>query len=310
MADLLFLEPIFHEKIWGGDRLKTNFNYEIPSDHTGECWAISAHPKGDCLVINGEHKGKPLSQVWLNHRELFGYVSGDVFPLLTKILDASDDLSVQVHPDDAYGLRVEGELGKTECWYILDAEMGAELVLGHHAQSKEEFAQLIEQGRFDELLRKVKVKKNDFFYVPTGTVHALKKGTLVLETQESSDTTYRLYDYDRLDDMGNLRPLHIKQSIDVTNVPHELLQPVAKLKQFEQARVTTYVESHYFTVSKWQVDGELIIVHDKPFSLVSVLDGSGFFNGNEIKKGDHFIVLATCLQLCVTGCIELMVSSL
>ncbi|MGL4336583.1 MAG: mannose-6-phosphate isomerase, class I [Turicibacter sp.] len=310
MSELIFLEPIFHEKIWGGNRLNTIYNYEIPSEHTGECWAISAHKNGDCKVSNGIYKGMHLSQLWTNHREVFGNVPGDVFPLLTKILDASDDLSVQVHPDDEYGLRVENELGKTECWYILDADEGAELIFGHHAKTKEEFTQLIEAGKWNELLRTIPVKKGDFFQVPTGTVHALKKGTLVLETQQSSDTTYRLYDYDRLDDSGNLRPLHIQKSIDVTTVPHVEDQTMPEIQTFEGGRITNYVTCDYFTVSKWDVNGQLTQTHDKPFTLISVLEGTGTVNGQAITKGNHFIVSANVMHITVEGSVELMVSSL
>lgn len=310
MTNLIFLEPIFHEKIWGGNRLKTIFNYDIPSQQTGECWAISAHENGDCKIENNEYAGLTLSQLWKEHRELFGGVEGEVFPLLTKILDASDDLSVQVHPDDEYGLRVEGELGKTECWYILDADDDAKLIFGHHAQSREEFNQMIKDGKWSDLLMEVPVKKGDFFFVPTGTVHALKKGTLVLEIQQSSDTTYRLYDYDRLDDSGNLRPLHIEKSIDVTTVPHQTVSTQQTVEQYGKSAVRTFVECDYFTVSKWDVCEALKLKHNKPFLMISVIDGSGIFNGVEVKKGDHFIVPACMTEICTEGQMQLMVGSL
>ncbi len=189
----IFLQPVFKERIWGGRALAETFGYEIPYDKTGECWAISAHPHGQSVVRDGVYAGFTLGQLWEQHRELFGNVSGDRFPLLTKILDANADLSVQVHPDDAYArVHERGELGKTECWYIIDCEEGAELIYGHHAQSKEEFRAWVEQGAWDQLLRRVKIHPGDFFFVPSGTIHALGAGTLVLETQQSSDTTYRL----------------------------------------------------------------------------------------------------------------------
>ncbi len=310
MTDLIFLKPIFHEKIWGGNRLATNFNYDIPSTKTGECWAISAHQNGDCEITTGAYKGMTLSQLWEKEREVFGNVSGEVFPLLTKILDASDDLSVQVHPDDEYGLRVEGELGKTECWYILDADEDATLIFGHNAQTREEFAQLIKDGEWKNLLKEIPVKKGDFFYVPTGTVHALKKGTLVLEIQQSSDTTYRLYDYDRLDDEGNLRPLHIEKSIDVTTVPHQLANTTSTVKTYNNSTVETFVKSEYFTVSKWDVKDTLELTQDKPFLLISVIDGAAVLNGTEIKKGDHFIVPANTKTISLTGNASMMVGSL
>lgn len=310
MENLIFLEPIFHEKIWGGTRLKTNFNYEIPSEKTGECWAISAHKNGDCKVLNGEHAGKTLSTLWKENRELFGNVQGDEFPLLTKILDASDDLSVQVHPNDEYGLMHEGELGKTECWYILDADEDAELIFGHHAQTKEEFINYIQNGEWNDLLRKVKIKKGDFFHVPTGTIHALKKGTLVLETQQSSDTTYRLYDYDRLGDDGQPRPLHLKQSIDVSTIPHQEEILNYEIKEIDNHTLTKFITCDYFNVHKWDIRGIYTTNHENPFTLVSVLEGEGLFNGVSIEKGHHFIIPSNVKQLQIEGQLDLMVASL
>ena len=310
MDNLIFLKPIFHEKIWGGTRLNTVFNYEIPSEKTGECWAISAHQNGDCEVIDGPFSGKTLSELWTHHRELFGNIEGDCFPLLTKILDASDDLSVQVHPDDEYGLKHEGELGKTECWYILDADEDAELIFGHHAKTKEEFIEQIESNNWDQLLRKVKVKKGDFFHVPTGTIHALKKGTLVLETQQSSDTTYRLYDYDRLGDDGCPRPLHLQHSIDVSSIPHQEERFSYEVQNIENHVLTNFVTCDYFTVSKWDIRGNYCCKHEKPFTLVSVLEGNGQFNGHSILKGQHFIVPTQIKELQIEGHLDLMIASL
>ena len=309
MNNLIFLKPIFHEKIWGGTRLNTVFNYEIPSEKTGECWAISAHKNGDCEVIDGPHAGQTLSYLWTHHRELFGNIEGDCFPLLTKILDASDDLSVQVHPDDDYGLKHEGELGKTECWYILDAEEDAELIFGHHAKTKEEFIKQIESNNWDQLLRKVKVKKGDFFHVPTGTVHALKEGTLVLETQQSSDTTYRLYDYDRLGDDGCPRPLHLKQSIDVAMIPHEEIMPEFNKHTLDDSVVTTLIECDFFKVYKWDIQGKCHAIHQPPFTLVSVLEGQGLINQRPIQKGDHFIIPSTVTEVGIEGNLELMIAT-
>lgn len=310
MNNLIFLKPIFHEKIWGGTRLNTVFNYEIPSEKTGECWAISAHPNGDCEVIDGPLAGKKLSELWTHHRELFGNIEGDCFPLLTKILDASDDLSVQVHPDDEYGLKHEGELGKTECWYILDADEDAELIFGHHAKTKEEFIKQIESNNWDQLLRKVKVKKGDFFHVPTGTIHALKKGTLVLETQQSSDTTYRLYDYDRLGDDGCPRPLHLKQSIDVAMIPHQETKLELKKHILDDSVVTTLIECDFFKVYKWDIQGKCRTPHQPSFTLMSVLEGNGLINSRPIQKGDHFIIPSVVAELKIEGALELILATI
>ena len=206
--DLIFPTPIFHEKIWGGRKLADDFGYEIPDGPIGECWAISAHPNGDCAISGGAWDGMRLSELWDQHRELFGGVEGDRFPLLVKIIDAKDNLSVQVHPDDAYAAEHEnGSLGKRECWYVLDCEPGATIVVGQRAHNREEFAQLVEEGRWSDLLNEMPIHKGDFFQIDAGTVHAIKAGTLILETQQSSDVTYRVYDYDRVQDDGTKREL-------------------------------------------------------------------------------------------------------
>ena len=145
--ELIFLNPVFKEMIWGGNKLR-QFGYDIPGDDTGECWAISAHPNGDCLIKGGEFDGKSLSWLYENHPELFGNPENDRFPLLIKIIDAKDDLSIQVHPNDEYAKKNEnGSLGKTECWYILDCEPGTQIVIGHNAKDHAELEDMITNSR-------------------------------------------------------------------------------------------------------------------------------------------------------------------
>ncbi|MEO3134189.1 mannose-6-phosphate isomerase, class I [Turicibacter sanguinis] len=201
-------------------------------------------------------------------------------------------------------------MGKTECWYILDADEDAELIFGHSAQTKEEFINLIEEGKWDNLLRKVKVKKGDLFHVPTGTIHALKKGTLVLETQQSSDTTYRLYDYDRLSDDGMPRPLHLKQSIDVSSIPHVETNLNYETRKVGESVLTNFVTCDYFTTSKWDIRGTFTCAHTNPFTLVSVLEGVGFFNDTKIVKGQNFIIPSYVKELTIEGKVDLIVASL
>ena len=157
MQEPLFIQPVLQEKIWGGTKLRDIYGYDIPSDHTGECWAISAHPDGTGAVENGTYAGTRLDVLYAEHPELFENPTSPVFPLLTKIIDAAEALSVQVHPDDAYGLKHEGELGKTECWYIIDADDDAEIIYGHNAQTKEQFSEMVAAGDWEGLLRHVKV---------------------------------------------------------------------------------------------------------------------------------------------------------
>ncbi|MGW9018927.1 mannose-6-phosphate isomerase, class I [Priestia megaterium] len=313
MKQPIFFSPIFQERIWGGDKLKTEFHYDIPSNKTGECWAISAHPNGQSVISSGLYKGLTLGELWESKRELFGGLDGEKFPLLIKILDANDDLSVQVHPDDTYANQHEkGELGKTECWYIIDCDEDAELIFGHHAQSKEMLAEMIEEGNWSSLLRRVKIKKGDFFYVPSGTVHALCKGTLVLETQQNSDTTYRLYDYDRRDEHGKLRELHLEKSKDVVKVPFEPQKVAFQTESTDTKKVTKFVESNYFTVYKWEIDGEASFDQTYPFLLCSVIEGEGFLIKEKetytLEKGSHFLLPYDFKKFELKGQMQLIVS--
>lgn len=288
--DILFLDPVFKQRIWGGERLKRDFGYEIPGNHIGECWAISAHPQGDCSIAEGEYKGMKLSELFDSHRELFGNISGNTFPLLTKIIDAKDDLSIQVHPDDDYAAAHEnGSLGKMECWYVLDCEEGTTIIIGHHARTREELENMVGDGRWKELIREVPVKKGDFFQINPGCVHAIKGGTLILETQQNSDITYRLYDYDRLQD-GKLRPLHIKQSLDVIQVPFEEVQTQKKTVKTKNAWFNQMVTCEYYTVWRAELKGKDTLVQDQKFMLGSVVEGALQINGRMIKKGAHFIL--------------------
>lgn len=294
MQEPMFLKPVFQEKIWGGSRLKSVFGFDIPNDKIGEDWAISAHPHGVSVVENGEFKGQKLDDLWKEHKELFGHPTEPVFPLLIKILDAEDELSVQVHPDDAYGMKHEGELGKTECWYIIDAEPGAEIIYGHHAKTREELAEMIKKGRWDDLLKKVSVKKGDFFYVPSGTIHAIGKGIMILETQQSSDTTYRVYDYDRKDASGQKRELHIQQSIDVTTVPAKTPELQIKEVRKGQSSIVTYLETDFFNVYEWDIKGITSFKKQAPYTLATVIDGAGeLIVDNQtylLEKGTSFIL--------------------
>ncbi|GGA21369.1 mannose-6-phosphate isomerase, class I [Paenibacillus physcomitrellae] len=312
MNEPIFLNPVFQDRIWGGTKLKTLFGYEIPSDHTGECWAVSAHPNGQSTVKNGPFAGQKLGDLWANHQELF-HSNSKVFPLLTKLLDASDDLSVQVHPDDTYaGEHENGELGKTECWYIVDAEPGATIIYGHEATSKEQLKSYIDEGKWDELLSTIPVKAGDFFYVPSGTIHALGKGIVVLETQQSSDTTYRVYDYDRKDSAGNTRELHLEKAIEVTTVPQRYVPTQHETSRQGETDITTFVSNDFFTVQKWEVNGASSFDASDKYRLFSALDGEGELKiGGQsfpVRKGDHFILPVGFGPYELTGKLQFIVS--
>lgn len=312
--EILFLQPVFKQMIWGGNRMRTEFGYDIPGDDTGECWAISAHKNGDCTVAEGSFEGKTLSWLWENERELFGNASGDRFPLLTKIIDARQNLSVQVHPDDKYAMEHEnGSLGKTECWYILDCDENAGIIIGHNAKTKQELEDMIHGNRWDELIREIPIKKGDFLQIYPGTVHAIKGGTMILETQQNSDITYRVYDYGRLSD-GKPRQLHIQQSIDVITVPHTEAAAAEKGKKFTEISSEGNVGNNnlitcdYYSVWKLDVNGRAAFLQDKKYLLCSVIEGEGSIDGHAVKKGTHFILPYGYGEFSVQGDISLIVS--
>lgn len=296
--------------IWGGDKLNTEFGYCTPNNHTGECWAISAHKNGDCIVKNGIYSGETLSWLWEHHRELFGNMEGEVFPLLVKIIDAKADLSIQVHPEDAYARDHEhGSLGKTECWYILDCEEDTKIVIGHNAKDKQELKDMIAKNRWKELIREKEIKKGDFFQIDPGTVHAIKAGTVILETQQSSDITYRLYDYDRLDN-GKPRELHIEKSIDVIKCPHTDSEVGGQTNKISDCEIEDLIQSKYYGVQKIKINGEQDFIQDKKFLNVSIIEGNGEIDGTVLKKGDHFILPTGYGIYRLKGNMELISSSL
>lgn len=307
---ILFFNPVLKETVWGGQRLGKEWGYEVQGDSTGECWGISANPNGDCTVREGEYTGKTLSQLWKEEPQLFGNPKGDRFPLLTKVIDAKDDLSIQVHPDDAYAMKNEnGSLGKTECWYVLDCPENATLVVGHNAKTGEELRQMIAEGRWNELIREVPVKKGDFIQIEPGTVHAIKGGILLLETQQNSDITYRVYDYDRLQN-GKLRELHIDKSIDVITVPAKDASDCIKdTNGLPDNSMNKLISCHYYQVWKLNVTKPYVLEAQDSYLLASVVSGEGLINGQMIQKGDHFILPAGYGQASLQGEMELILSA-
>ena len=306
----IFLKPVFKQMIWGGSRLGTDFGYEIPGEDTGECWAISAHPNGDSTVTGGIYDGKKLSELWAEHRELFGNAEGDRYPLLIKLIDAKADLSIQVHPNDEYAkVHENGSLGKTECWYIVDCDEDAQIVIGHNAKNHEEVKEMITNHRWKDFIRVIPIHKGDFFQINPGTVHAIKGGTLILETQQNSDITYRVYDYDRLSN-GKPRELHVDKSIDVIEAPFVPYEIKGNAEQGEGYELQNLITCPVYSVNKLELHGEAAFEQDKPFLNVSVLDGTGTIDGIAIKKGDHFILPAGYGSYRLNGNMTMITSSL
>lgn len=308
MSELLFLEPVLKEVIWGGNQLKSHFGYELPSDTVGEAWVVSGHKNGDCRVRAGRYQGMTLGTLWKEHRELFGHQQGEQFPLLIKIIDARDDLSVQVHPDDKYaGVHEQGSLGKTECWYILDCVPDASIVIGHNALDRQEMQEMIANGDWNSLLKRRTIQKGDFFQIEPGTVHAIQRGTMILEIQQSSDITYRLYDYGRLQN-GVPRQLHLEKCMDVIRFPHSDVAIHRDITETEQYVKETMIQCSFYSVEHVKLHGTMQRQAKPYYEMVNVLAGEGKINGITICKGENYIIPYGYGEYVLEGNMELMLS--
>lgn len=316
------LKPIGKDYLWGGTRLNDDFSKEIALFPLAETWECSTHPNGLSLVNSGEYKGRTLKEVIRVHPEYLGKHSecyGDL-PVLIKLIDANKDLSVQVHPDDDYARNNEGTTnGKTEFWYVLDATKDAQLVYGfHHNCTKEIVERSIENGSLEYLLQKISVKRNDMFLIKAGTVHAIGAGTLVVEIQQSSDLTYRLYDYNRIDKNGRRRDLHIQKALDVANLCSisEPKQPMRVIKYSPGCAEELLGRCQYFQVERMIINTERIrnMVHlrsdDLSFKVFLCIDGCGVMNfENEninIFKGDCLFIPADSVEINLHGKAEFL----
>jgi mannose-6-phosphate isomerase len=304
----LFLDPAFQTRIWGGRQLAERFRYEVPDGPVGECWGVSAHPNGPSTVRSGPHAGRPLADVWEDDPEFFGGHADGPFPLLVKFLDARDWLSVQVHPDDAEAAELEGTPGgKAECWYVVAAEPGAELVLGHTAATKAELVAMVDAGRWEELLVRRPVRAGDFVHVPTGTVHAVGPGVLVCEVQQTCDTTYRVWDFDRRDDDGNLRELHLDKAKRVLKAPYDpgTTQTAGEPVDCPGGRRRSLVRAAHFEVTLHEVTGAGYRATFPSYELLTVTDGAGSMawdsEEHPLRAGDHVVLPADAGDVAFAG---------
>ncbi len=306
--------PVFKQYLWGGDSLEKMFKKPIPDGFAAESWEISCHRDGMSLVENGVHKGKTLSEViFSNPEEMLGKSDADTFPLLVKLLDANKKLSVQVHPDNEFAAKYEnGELGKTEMWYVIDAKPGAELVYGlRDGVGSKEFEEALLKGNPEHLLNFVPVKKGDSFFIPSGTVHAIGEGLVIAEIQQSSNTTYRVYDYNRKDKDGNLRPLHIEKAVAATNYNFNASgstgEPVCDENGTKSQLLAT---CEYFTVIKYVIGTKTTFSKENRFEMLICTEGSGALSCHgieyEIKAGDSFFIPAAIDEYTVSGRLELL----
>ncbi|MBQ8409456.1 MAG: class I mannose-6-phosphate isomerase [Clostridia bacterium] len=306
------LAPALKDYLWGGDRLKREFNKKCELEKLAESWELSAHKDGESVVVGGACDGLKLSEyVARIGKEALGENAKkyDYFPLLIKLIDARGDLSVQVHPSDSYALENEGEYGKTEMWYILGCEEGASLYYGFAKDvSIDEYKNAIKEGRLTDLLNKVPVKPGDVFFIPAGTVHAIGAGILICEIQQNSNTTYRVYDYNRRDKDGNLRPLHIEKALAVSDLKRSPELPC--VADSDDALLSS---CEYFEVRRLRCCEHCEIAVDRSsFLSLIVTEGEGklTFDGGELafSKGDSIFIPAQNAVLCAEGSCELIVS--
>lgn len=250
------LQPACKEALWGGQKLKEHFSKQADLENIAESWECSTHPEGPSTVVTGEHKGMLLTEVLQKHPEYLGThprTKGEL-PILVKFIDARQKLSVQVHPDDEYAkLYEQGQLGKTEMWYVLEADKEAELIYGFYSDiDSAAVRQSVKDGSIEKYLQKVKVRRDDVFYIPAGTVHGIGAGNLIAEVQESSNLTYRLYDYNRIDKRGQKRKLHVEKALAVADLKGQTSprQPLRVLRYTPGSATEFLCRCKYFQVER------------------------------------------------------------
>ena len=291
------LDPAFKDYIWGGTRLRDEYGKKCDYDKVAESWELSCHKDGPSVVADGEYKGLTLNEyiekagkgVLGKNCERF-----ENFPILIKLIDAKDNLSVQVHPDNDYAMRVEGEYGKTEMWYVVDCDEGATLLYGFkHEITKEEFARRIADNTLLEVTNAVPVKKGDVFFIEAGTLHAIGKGILIAEIQQNSNTTYRIYDYGRVGKDGKPRELHVEKAKEVTNLVPPKYPTTAQgaPTAIEGGKETLLRSCEYFNVNKLELDG-----------TTKLTAGEGSFNSLLVLDGAFEIALRRLRQRRATAC--------
>lgn len=297
--EILKLQPIFKDYIWGGQRLREDFGFQSDLPKLAEGWMLACHQAGMNTIDGGSYDGQPLEQVVesVGKEALCGTNAArfPYFPVLIKLIDAKDNLSIQVHPDNDYARRVENEFGKTEMWYVLDCEPGAFLYYGFdHEISREELEERIRNNTLTEVLNAVPVKKGDCFFIPSGTLHAICKGVVVAEVQQNSNVTYRVYDYGRVGADGKPRALHVKQALEVMRrtppEQHDFSPHLAKCD--------------YFTVDV-VAGGYTGTADETSFVSLLITEGEGRLTcGGETvqaKKGDSFFITAGSGAYALTG---------
>ncbi len=295
--EILLLSGPLKETIWGSSYFKNELKI-TDNDSIGEMWSCSGYSSFSSIILNGLYKGKTLDEVFKNNKELFANLSGDKFPILIKLIATNDKLSIQVHPDDEYALKNENSLGKFECWLILRKEEGAKLILGNKANSKEEIKEYINNNHFENLINEVNVNVGDVYVVNPGTIHGIGKGIILLEIQQSSDITYRFYDYNRLGLDGLPRELHIKKALDVVSVGNYK----EKVININNSDSNSVANNKYFNSIYLDINGEYEFNNDNEFEIVTSLMDKLIINDNyEVSYGKSFIITSKAKKVIFKG---------
>jgi len=310
------LNPVSKEIIWGGNRLKTEYNKKSDLKNIAESWELTVRPDGMNTIIGGEFDGYTMAEyIEKMGDSVISRQKQDFFPLLIKFIDACDNLSVQVHPDDEYGLKNANSLGKTEMWYIIDAKPGAELVYGlKQGVTNEMFAKAIENGNVEEMLNYVPVKKGDVFFIPSGLVHAIGAGILLAEIQQNSNITYRVYDYKRVGNDGKPRELHVKDALNV--IVNRTEDEIDKIRYSKGKSISSNLANcDCFNVCKYDVKSAMFFnVDQNSFNSLLCLDGEGtIFCDNKtypLTKGDSYFIPAGIGGYVVNGNVSVIVSKI
>ncbi|NLB36373.1 MAG: class I mannose-6-phosphate isomerase [Clostridiales bacterium] len=312
----LKLKPAVSSTIWGGRRLIDEYSIKTDKCNAAEAWVLSCHPSGQSVVENGELAGTPLGEIFARDKSICGTNAArfSEFPILIKLIDARDNLSIQVHPQEEYARRVEQQAGKTECWYILDCDEGAELIVGFKENiTSEQFKKAIEDDTLLDFVRKIKVKKGDFFFIEAGTLHAICKGILLVEVQQNSNTTYRVYDYNRVGADGKPRALHIEKSVAVTNtIPYKPRnEDSCKAHELYKKNKKMLTSCELFTVCTYEVDGEFrSFAGEKSFVSLLALEGSGEVRcaGTKLRlnKGESIFIPAESGEIIISGRLNIL----
>lgn len=280
------LFPVLKDYIWGGYRLKETFGRDNGEKPVAESWEVSVHPDG----VSGYEGGTLLTYLSANPQAVDK--RGGKFPVLIKYIDAKQNLSVQVHPNDDYARRVEGDNGKTEMWYVVDADEGAGIYCGFkRSVTKSEFLEKVSAGRVEELLNFIPVRKGDCFLIEAGTVHAIGAGCLICEVQQSSNVTYRVYDYNRKDAAGNARELHLDKAAEVINFSaYADCTGSGNFKPCQGGEIRLLTECKYFRCRELMLNGAFKGFAENSFTAVNILEGEGFLDGESFSRGDSFFI--------------------